>query len=103
MHYEEWNDHYLSQFTHFQVQHDEKGELKCFIYIGRDSGEDNIIEGLNHEFLHGLLYLLEGAVCCHSMENLWYKYQNDSTSLNLIRLLSDLSYSGIGYPRINGL
>lgn len=56
---------------------------------------NELIETMNHEFLHCFLVIEVNPDTSHYLDNLWYKYED--TEL-FKELLIGLSYSGIGWP-----
>ena len=67
------------------------------IVFGYDACEKNVIEFLNHEYLHASL----GIICEHcsrkKLHVLWYCYKCEGR-IFYRKILEEMSYSGIGYP-----
>ena len=77
------------------------------IILGHDVKRDNagipvisgIVEMVNHEYLHALLFLLYEHRMGTSLDYYWYKYYTVGNSPSeMVSLLEGLSYSGIGFP-----
>ena len=59
----------------------------------------DIVEIVNHEYLHALLFLLYEHRLGTSLDFYWYNYYKGvKPPSEMVSLLEGLSYSGIGFP-----
>jgi hypothetical protein len=88
----------IHEFVVKQQTHCEKTrDGKYIIILGHNSTEENIIENLNHEYLHASLHLLDESLASKKLDQLWYRYKFKE-SIVFRKILEEMSYSGIGYP-----